>query len=123
VVVYYQWKSGLALKGGCRAEHASAQLVPVLSRVENVMFDDAAVWIGGFVLAFHIRTYPCDDPCGFGIRAWGRYGDFLEGLVDCKSMSLSFEPRGLSDTYLGKFRVNICQFESFFTSQSHVEDR
>lgn len=62
-------------------------MIPVSSRIENVMFDDAAVWVGRFMLAFHVRAYTCDDSGGFGIRAWGRYGDFLEGLVDCKSVS------------------------------------
>lgn len=94
----------------------------VASRIENIMFDDAAIWVRGFVLAFHVRAYPCDDSCWLSIGAWGRYGDFLEGLMNCKSRSLPPEAGRMSDTYFGKLRVNVCQFESFFTSQSHAED-
>ena len=93
-------------------------MIPVSSRIENVMFDDAAVWVGRFVLAFHVRAYTCDNSGGFGIRAWGWYRDFLKGLIKCKSYHRS---KRMPDTYFGKLRVNICQFEPFFTSQSHVQ--
>lgn len=96
-------------------------MIPVSSRIENVMFDDAAVWVCGFVLAFHVRAYPCDDSCGFGIRAWGWYGDFLEGLIGCKFNTITVSSNVRYVAYLRKLRVNICQFETFFAGQSHVE--